>query len=96
MSNIIHSLIKVARQLDEEGHVLSWFIFGSYLHLEKQAKDLDVLILYRLEQSPAIVRTSLNKISIHHPLDLIFMTDDEEREFDFINQQEAKKLYLFS
>lgn len=96
MSDIINSLIKVARHLDEEGHILSWYIFGSYLRIEKHAKDLDVLILYRHVQSPSIVRESLNNISLCYPLDLIFMTDDEERGFDFINQQQAKKLYPIS
>ena len=96
MSDVINSLIKVARNLDEEGHVLSWYIFGSYLRIEKHAKDLDILILYEHVQSPSIVRENLNNISLYHPLDLIFMTNDEEQGFDFINQQQAKKLYPIS
>lgn len=96
MSDVINSLIKVARHLDEEGHILSWYIFGSYLHTKKHSKDLDILILYRHVQSPSIVRKKLNNISLRYPLDLIFMTDDEERGFEFISQQQAKKLYPIS
>lgn len=90
---MINEIIKVANKLECKGGMLAWYVFGSYLHSPKKAKDLDILIIYENIDSAKEARISLSDISIRYPIDLIFMTREEESQFDFIKAQNAKKIY---
>ena len=91
---IIKSLVGIAQQLEMDGHILDWYIFGSFLDSSEHANDIDILIIYKSNFSPKIVRNYLAEFFNYYPLDLLFMTVDEEKELNFIYGVKAKPLYI--
>ena len=47
--------------------------------------DIDILILYRLENDIKSIRKEFNCLLDKFPIDLIFLTHEEESELDFIS-----------
>ena len=92
---MINQVIQIANKFESRGEVLFWYLFGSYLRSPHTAKDLDILIIYEDIKSPKEVRLLLNSSSIKHPIDLIFMTKEEEEGFNFIEMQSAEQVYPF-
>ncbi len=93
---MINEIIKLANKLECKGEILEWYVFGSFLHSPKKAKDLDILVIYENISSAKEARKSLGDILLRHPIDLIFMTREEEKQFDFIRTQYAKKIATFN
>lgn len=68
------------------------YIFGSYLNSENWA-DLDILIIYKNYDDVAIIKEILFYSLLDIPLDLNFMTKEEEKYFNFINKTNAKQIF---
>ena len=93
MKEILYSLKHTAKDMASCGYNLQWYLFGSILTQPGVPKDIDILVIYDSEYSPNAVRKSLAELSLLAPLHLLFMTNDEEREFNFIESQNAKNFY---
>ena len=93
MRSYLPSIIDVAGKINDEGILLNWYLFGSFLRDPNKARDIDILIIYKNESHPRIVREALSDIGLQFPLDLIFMTEEEESQFDFIRSQRAEIIY---
>ena len=61
------------------------YIFGSFIHNKKKFNDIDILILYESELELLSIKGEIENISICYPLDVYYMTFEEEKELDFIN-----------
>ncbi|SDB95017.1 hypothetical protein SAMN05421749_102369 [Acinetobacter marinus] len=70
----------------------SIYLFGSYLYSETWA-DLDALIIYKDYEDVSIIKNVFSKSFLNTPLDLIFMTKEEEIFFNFINRTNARKIF---
>ena len=70
----------------------SIYLFGSYLYTDNWA-DLDVLIIYKSYQDIPMVKDVFSKIFFNTPLDLNFMTKEEEKFYNFINRTNAQKIF---
>lgn len=93
MTDVISSIRDVAISLEFRGYSFRWYIFGSYMIAKELAMDVDLLVIYKTIDSAKVVRSSLREISLHVPLDLLLMTEDEEEESHFIAKQSANKIY---
>lgn len=69
------------------------FLFGSALRNIKQANDVDILVLYEDSSHVPIIREELRKLEGYYPLHVTYFTFEEEREFDFVKQQGATKIF---
>ncbi len=61
-----------------------WYIFGSFIRNPERAADLDLLILCKLQVNVERVRDEVMDICSDWPLHLLLMTEDEEKETNFI------------
>ena len=68
------------------------YLFGSYLYSENWA-DLDVLIIYKDYEDISMIKEVFSKNLSNTPLDLNFMTEEEESSYNFINQTNAQKIF---
>lgn len=68
------------------------FVFGSFSRGHKVPQDIDVLALYRRHGDRRCFRAALDAAEFNLPIDLIEMTPEEERHFDFIASQLAKPI----
>lgn len=70
----------------------SIYLFGSYLWSELWS-DLDFIVIYKKYDDICLIKEfffhKLNEI----PLDITFMTMEEEKHFNFIKETKAKKIY---
>lgn len=65
------------------------FIFGSYSRGVGQPRDIDILALYQDHDDRRRFRAALDAADFDLTIDLIEMTPQEERHFDFIALQRA-------
>ncbi|NQY78822.1 MAG: nucleotidyltransferase domain-containing protein [Candidatus Caenarcaniphilales bacterium] len=70
----------------------TWYVFGSILNPTQPCSDIDLLIIYDRENSLCQIKQSLKDIEMERPLDLIFMTVEEEQELNFIKSEGCVKL----
>lgn len=68
------------------------YLFGSYLYNENWA-DLDVLIIYKNYEDIPLIKEVFSRNLSNTPLDLNFMTEEEESFYNFINQSNAQKIF---
>ncbi|MEJ5053678.1 nucleotidyltransferase domain-containing protein [Sphingobacterium sp. MYb382] len=86
MENILTSLISVLKTLPNN----KCYLFGSSLQEDKNLKsDIDILILYRNENEPKIIREKLDPILLSFPIHIIFLTYEEEVELNFSQRVNA-------
>lgn len=86
MENILNSLISFLKLLPNN----ECYLFGSIIEENKSLKsDIDILILYKEDNEPKIIREKLDQILISFPVHLIFLTYEEESELNFIDRVTA-------
>lgn len=68
------------------------YLFGSILNEKDIFKDIDILIIYDDPSQPPLIRKILSEIEL--PIHLLFLTREEENEFNFIHETEAKKVSI--
>lgn len=71
------------------------FIFGSLVKNEKYINDIDLLIICNDLKQSKIIRKILENFSFL-PVDLLFLSYEEEIELNFIKAQNCKLLYAHS
>lgn len=69
------------------------YLFGSILKTPRLANDIDILIIYQNINYVKDIKKSFSSFSSMYPLHLIFLTYAEEKEFNFIKQQNAKIMF---
>lgn len=69
------------------------YIFGSILRKISNISDVDIAVIMKTSIDPRSVQTSLEAVGRYFPLDIIYMTDVEEEEFEFIAGQQAINIF---
>jgi predicted nucleotidyltransferase len=69
------------------------FLFGSAAINALAASDVDVLILCSGDEEAITVRQKLAGTCLHFPLHLLVVTQEEERELNFIATQSCLRIY---
>jgi len=85
----VYSLLKEVANIEV-------YLFGSLLTKVKPSCDIDLLIIYKENHQPKTIRKILHEVMYELPLDLIFLTNEEEKELDFIRIVKARKINLMS
>lgn len=68
------------------------YIFGSYLYSKKWA-DVDFLIIYRDIKDIHKIKSLYFNLLKDYPIDLTFMSMEEENFYNFIKQTDAKIIF---
>ena len=72
---------------------LKWYIFGSLLNNKIYFNDIDILVIYENENDPVFIKSYLQDLNLSLPLHFVFMTIEEENEFQFIKMQKAIQIF---
>jgi len=67
------------------------YLFGSIMQSNKNISDIDLLITYKGAEELQELKEMINVLEHRLPLDVIYMTIEEENEFNFIIEQCAVK-----
>lgn len=70
-----------------------WYLFGSLLQTPKQAVDIDILILYRSDDTAEMIRDELREMTLRFPIHLLFLSEHEEAELDFIDSERCVPMH---
>ncbi len=68
------------------------YIFGSILTNSESVSDIDILIIYRSCKEILEIKNNVSILTHRLPIAVMYMTPDEEREFNFIEAQKARSL----
>ena len=66
---------------------VKWYMFGSFLKAPDQANDIDILVVYRSDNTADIVRRELREVATRLPIHLLFLSESEEAELQFVDSQ---------
>jgi len=69
------------------------YVFGSILRKTSAISDVDIAVIVKPSIDPGSVKTSLETVGRYFPLDVIYMTDVEEEEFEFLAGQQAVNIF---
>lgn len=72
---------------------VEWYIFGSVLREPEKAADIDILIIYRSDESTEMVRNELREAARLFPIHLLFLSEGEEVELQFVDSQRCVRLF---
>jgi predicted nucleotidyltransferase len=68
------------------------YLFGSILKTKQLVSDIDILIVYRSGEDISSIKEALTPVALRFPLHITYMSESEERRFDFIKEQNARPL----
>lgn len=86
------TIIEVLKILKSYSYSDDIYLFGSVLKNKNVINDIDLLILYESEDELLEKKSNLNELSVYYPLDIYYMSLDEELELNFINKVTALQL----
>lgn len=66
-----------------------FYLFGSFLNIEKAYGDIDILILYETPESIKSIRNDFQNINSHEIFHLMFLSNEEENEIKFVEKVNA-------
>ncbi|MFZ6640958.1 nucleotidyltransferase domain-containing protein [Undibacterium sp. TC4M20W] len=65
------------------------YLFGSILTSKPQVSDVDILVVYESVNGLAELKEHFSSLGLMAPIDVIYMTTNEEIYLDFIRKQNA-------
>lgn len=71
---------------------LRWYLFGSALTAKRPVGDIDLLVIYQTPDQPNRVRRQLSSLAATIPLHLVFMTEEESLEVEFVSETRAVEI----
>lgn len=69
------------------------YVFGSILQKTSAISDVDIAVIVKPSIDPVSIKISLDSVGRYFPLDVIYMTDVEEEEFEFLAGQQAVNIF---
>ena len=89
---ISQTLLELLHEASVELASVDLFLFGSILNHTGHINDVDLLVVYETTDDLPQVKNVLDGIDRKIPLDIIYMRQEEEREFDFVKGQGAQRI----
>jgi predicted nucleotidyltransferase len=71
----------------------AWYLFGSVLRRNGHNRDIDVLVLYEKWEDVVLIRKRIEEREMERPLDLLFLTFEEEAELGFIQSEACIEIF---
>ena len=72
-----------------------WFLFGSAVHNDPNAADIDLMILCKDDDQADALRAAIDPDCLPLPLDLALLTFDEAAEVDAISVQQGRAIFPY-
>jgi predicted nucleotidyltransferase len=92
-SELLERLRSEVVSIGQEVPNTTWFLFGSAALGAPAPSDVDVLVLCSGDEEAMAVRYRLADACLRFPLHLLVLTQEEERELDFIETQSCRRIY---
>ncbi len=89
---ISQTLLELLHDASAELASVDVYLFGSILGHKNHLSDVDLLVVYEIADDLAQVKSVLGGIGRKIPLDIIYMRQEEEQEFDFVRGQGALRV----
>lgn len=70
------------------------YLFGSILQGKPCISDIDILVVYDSEDGLSELKNKFLNLGLNVPIDLIYMTSNEERYLNFVVRENAKQMPL--
>lgn len=93
LESIKQELIIISNNLCQKVSEVDCYLFGSILVNPRFANDIDILIIYESEIQIRILKKEFKPLSKEYPLHMNYFTHKEEKELNFISEQNAKKIF---
>lgn len=71
---------------------VEWYLFGSFAANHAASSDIDVLAVHPRSVDSRLVRAESACLCTDLPVHLLIMTDDEERELNFVASQRCVRV----
>ncbi len=88
-NNLESSIASLATQANSLIGPASWYLFGSARRHSENISDIDLLIVCKSHEMADAFRGAVNIDALVRPIHLSILTEAEERELDFVNQQDC-------
>jgi hypothetical protein len=85
----LSEILEEVRVLAHRLPLTRWYGFGSYFETEAPFGDIDVLAVCPTTDDAVVVRTATQHICARWPLHLVIMTEDEEKETNFVVSEQC-------
>jgi len=92
----ISLLRREAEKISEIVPSSKWYLFGSVTKNARLASDIDLLVVCKNASELLQVRRELETVCLKFPIDLLLMTDEDEKESSFIQAQNCQHLLISS
>ena len=89
VDNVVAAVDDIVSELDIR-QTPQTYLFGSRLSRTSIWSDIDILVVCKNESDGQVIRNALHELISIYPIDLIIMTIEEEREFDFIKSERCR------
>jgi predicted nucleotidyltransferase len=89
LDSILAEIVDTIENLPMRG-TLRAYLFGSASRAEAVWSDIDILLVCETEADGRLARTTMSDLCARYPIDLVIMTSEEEREFDFIRSENCR------
>lgn len=89
----LQRVVALAAMLSDRVPTARWFAFGSSLTDAPLPSDVDIAVVCQTHEETACVRQALEPLSYEFPLDLVLLTENEDRELRFIESLPCRKLF---
>ena len=89
LKQVALEIFKAKSSLQLKGINVDMYLFGSILKNDSLYSDIDILSIYQRDNEVKFIREKLNDLSLKVPLDICFMTKQEEAELNFIARTQA-------
>lgn len=91
LNDLKSELYIIKNKLEEININVHFYIFGSLLRTQNP-NDIDLLVLYKIHKDISIIKKYLYRLANNYPLHCLFLTFDEEIEFNFIKEQDVLEI----
>ena len=92
IETVIQELKGIGAILNNKSNKLKCYLFGSAL-ISNYPNDLDILVLYDSVAELEDFKAKINSVEKVFPLHLIYFTYSEEKELNFIKNQNAEQIF---
>ena len=93
LENIKTDLEKIGFLLEKQVNDIECYLFGSILLPNRVPNDVDILVVYKNKKYIKLIKQHFIPLSKIYPLHILYFTFAEEKEFNFINEQKALKIF---
>ena len=90
---VVASLRELAASLGPKAEGSQWHLFGSVDRDERNAEDIDLMILCNSDDQADVLRQAIDPDAMELPLQLALLTFDEATEVEAVRVQRSRAIF---